>query len=146
MLKITLRTGPLLLAASLLRAGTCVPDTLANYELLTTDCTVNGLSFSGFTFSATPTGTATAVAASGINVSPLTINGENGLLFSSPSGFSVSPGGALTYVITYVEDPDGDIRSMDDVLDDPVTLPGVGPSRCRSCAKRFYERKLVEQH
>jgi hypothetical protein len=121
-----MRTGPLLLVASLLRAGTCAPDTLANYELLpAAGCTVNGLSFSGFMFSSTATGTGVAVPASSIMVSPTTTNGEQGLMFSS-GGWSVGAMGKVVYVITYTEDPSGDIRSMDDVLDDPVVVPGIG--------------------
>jgi hypothetical protein len=99
---------------------------LDHYELLpAAGCTVNGVSFSGFLFSSTATGTGVAVSASSVMVSPTTTNGEQGLMFSSP-GFSVGAGGKVVSVITYTEDPSGDIRSLDDVLDDPVVVPGIG--------------------
>jgi hypothetical protein len=116
----------LLLAASLLQAGPCAIDSLANYETLPpSGCTVGGLQFSGFGFTVGPNGGgAVVIGAGAITVTPLT-GAESGLSFTS-GGFNVVNTGFVSYIITYTEDPSGDIRSMDDVLDDPVTAPGVG--------------------
>ncbi len=126
MLKLFLRTAPLLLTVSLLHGGTCVTDSLANYEALPpSGCTAGSLEVSGFSFAVGPNGGgATVIGAGAITVTPLT-GAESGLRFTS-SGWSVTGVGFVTYIITYTEDPAGDIRSMDDVLDDPVTAPGVG--------------------
>jgi len=126
LLTILWRTGLLLLAASLLHAGPCVSDTLANYILLPpAGCTVAGLSFSNFSFAvASSGGGASVIGAAAINVTP-TFGNTFGLNFTS-SGWSVTGAEFVNYVIGYTEDPEGDIRSLDDVLDDPVTIPGVG--------------------
>ena len=127
MLKIFLRAGPLLLAVSLLRAGPCMPDTLANYILLPpAGCTAGVLNFSNFSFTLGPHGgSAVLIGAADITVSPDVVGGQFGLDFTS-SGFNVSGTGFATYIIRFTEDPDGDIRSLDDVLNDPVMIPGVG--------------------
>jgi hypothetical protein len=121
MLKLLVRISPLLLAISSLSAGPCMPDTLAHYETLTS-CNVGPLIFSGFTFS--QSGTVT-VGDTNIMVAPVfgIIDTDYGLSFTS-TGFKVSGTDTSTYVITYLEDPTGPIRSLDDVLDDPVLAPG----------------------
>ena len=127
MVKLLLQISALLLAASCLRAasvaGPCIPDTLANYEALpATGCNVGPLNFSGFSFSQSGT---VMVGDTNIMVSPVfgIIDSDYGLSFTS-SGFKVSGTNTSTYVITYLEDPTGPIRSLDDVLDDPVVAPG----------------------
>jgi hypothetical protein len=127
MLKLLLRIGPLLLAASSLRATSvaspCIPDTLAHYEALpATGCNVGALNFSGFSFSQSGT---VMVGDTNIMVAPVfgIIGTDYGLSFTS-SGFKVSGTDTSTYVITYLEDPSGPIHSLDDVLDDPVVAPG----------------------
>jgi hypothetical protein len=126
MVKIFLRASPLLLAGSLLHAGACMPDSLANYQLLPpAGCTAGGLTFSGFSFAVGPSGGgAVLIGASDIMVTPV-FGPETGLGFTS-NGFSVINSGFASYTIGFTEDPSGDIRSMDDVLDDPVLAPGVG--------------------
>ena len=123
MLKLLLRTSVWLLAAASLRAGVCIPDTLAHYEALpATGCNGGSLTFSNFTFS--QSGTVT-VGDTNIMVTPIfgIVDTDAGLSFTS-AGFKVSGTDTSTYVITYVEDPTGPIHSIDDVLDDPVIPPG----------------------
>jgi hypothetical protein len=121
MRNLLLRIRPFFLAISSLSAGPCLPDTLSNYQTLTS-CTVGPLIFSGFTFS--QSGTVT-VGAANIMVAPVfgIIDTDYGLSFTS-AGFKVSGTDTSRYVITYLEDPTGPIRSLDDVLDDPVVAPG----------------------
>ena len=139
MLKILLLAGPLLLAASLGRATTvppganpCVKATLASY-IASRGCTMEGLFFNNFSFQvASVSGGAVPIGASDIAVTPLAVSNSDGLTFTS-GGFSVTGTGAVSYIIGYTEDPEGDIRSMDDVLDDPVIPPGVGRSVSQGC-------------
>jgi hypothetical protein len=100
---------------------------LANYIALPTEgCLVGGLSFSNFSFTLGPSGgSAILIGAADITITPQITPMNLGLSFTS-GGFNVSGNGFATYIIRYVEDPDGDIRSLDDVLLDPVTVPGVG--------------------
>src|SRR5436853_4270009 len=121
MLKPLLWISPLLLAGSSLNAGSCLPDTLAHYETITS-CNVGPVIFSGFTFS--QSGTVT-VGDTNIMVTPVfgIVDTDYGLSFTS-TGFKVSGTDTSTYIITYLEDPSGPIHSLDDVLDDPVTFPG----------------------
>ncbi len=136
MLKTFLPIGLLIWTASSLSATSlaapCVANTLASYEALpATGCNVGPLNFSGFTFS--QSGTVT-VGAAAIMVTPVTniIGVDYGLLFTS-SGFSVSGSNTSTYVIDYQEDPSGPIQSLDDVLGDPVTSPGLAEVNTLGC-------------
>jgi hypothetical protein len=124
-----------LLTVSHLLAGTCASDTLANYIALgATGCSVGPLTFSGFSFSVLSTGgTPLIVNASQINVTPLLTNTFTfGVDFSS-SGFRESGNNFVNYSIGYTEDPEGPIQSLDDVLDDPVTPPGLGQVTTVGC-------------
>src|SRR5262244_2059806 len=108
MLKMILRScSLLLLAGSLVRAGTCVNGTLASYIALPPDgCTVDGISFFGFTFSVAAFGGGLNPAgAADINLTPVSGGAEPGLSFAS-SKFNVITPQFVTYIITYTEDPD----------------------------------------
>ena len=133
MLRIALPVSMFLLAASSLLAGPCAPDTLANYlSLPPSGCTVGPLTVNAFSFSVqSSSGSPAILAASMINVTP-EIGAEYGLNFTS-SGFSVSGNDAVVYIIGFTEDPEGPIRSLDDVLDDPVTAPGRGEVDTLGC-------------
>ena len=133
MRKLILCMSMFLLSVSQLLAGTCAPDTLANYIALgATGCTVGPLTFSGFSFSVLSTGGSPLIVnASQINVTPLLSN-TFGVGFSS-SGFRESGNNFVNYSIGYTEDPEGPIRSLDDVLDDPVTPPGLGQVTTVGC-------------
>jgi hypothetical protein len=122
-----------LLSVSHLFAGTCAADTLANYiGLGATGCTVGPLTFSGFSFSVLSTGGSPLIVnASQINVTPL-LGNTFGVGFSS-SGFRESGNNFVNYSIGYTEDPEGPIQSLDDVLDDPVTPPGLGQVTTVGC-------------
>jgi len=110
-----------------------VQATLASY-IASTGCTVESFFFSNFSFQVgSVSGGAVPIGSSDIMVTPLTaVLNSPGLAFNS-GGFSVTGAGAVSYIIGYTEDPEGDIRSMDDVLDDPVAPPGVGQIVSQGC-------------
>ena len=127
MLRMILRTSPLLLAATSIWAGPCATTTLDQYQALTANvgCTVGPLIFENFSFSVlSSSGSPLIAAATDILVTPQT-GAEFGLSFSSAK-FAESGPNSVTYAITYAEDPTGSIRSLDSVLNDPVTAPGRG--------------------
>jgi hypothetical protein len=80
------------------------------------------VNFSGFTFSQSGT-----VVVGDTNIMVASVFGildtDFGLSFTS-AGFKVSGTDTSTYVITYLETNPDPIRSLDDVLDDPVVAPG----------------------
>ena len=133
MLKFVFPMSVFLLATPTLVAGPCAPDTLANYIALgVTGCTVGPLIVNGFSFSVLSSGgTPLIVNATQINVTPQT-GAEYGLSFTS-TGLHVAGNDFVNYSIGYTEDPEGPIRSLDDVLDDPVTSPGRGEVSTLGC-------------
>src|SRR5690242_550866 len=112
-------------AAVLQGAPMCTIGSLASYIALGAggcmdgDNLVKDFSFPAPVFG----GGAVPVTAAAITVTPLPLSGPstNGLKFSSP-GWAVSGTGFVEYVIGYTWDPHN-IRSMDDLLLDPVTPP-----------------------
>ncbi len=124
----------LVLAAASLRAGPCIPDTLANYIALPpAGCSVGALTVNGFSFAVLSSGGAPLIfTASAIHVTPQIGAAKYGLSFTS-SGLHVSGNDFVNYLIGYTEDPEGPIRSLDDVLDDPVVSPGLGQVATLGC-------------
>ncbi len=103
MKKIALLTT-LCLSMSMLAFGTaCDSDTLADYMADGGSCTVGNVAFSGFAYTGTASGKATALPATAVTVTPKTliIGGvtEYGFLFSAP--WSVGPGSSLDSLISY---------------------------------------------
>jgi hypothetical protein len=119
-----------------LYAGACTVGTLASYEALpsgpTGGCTIgNGIFVYNFTFNVVSTsGGAVDLSASNINVAPTSVGVHASLGFAA-SGFSVTSGQAVTYLIGYTYDPFDDIVSMDD-LEDPPLATGTGSSSITS--------------
>jgi len=96
-------------ATGLAMASPCVPDTLANYELLpagaTGGCTVGPLDFHDFSFILdSSSGGPTPVSASAIMVTPVNGPDNFGLMYAS-DGFSVASGQFIQYVLSYTVDP-----------------------------------------
>jgi hypothetical protein len=106
-----------------LTASPCATDLLSNYILLTsTGCQVGPLTVKDFTFNLIAA--TVVINASDITVTPVFALNRFGLDFSSNS-FAVSGSNFAHYLLAYTWDP-GDIRSLEDVLGDPVTAPGLG--------------------
>jgi hypothetical protein len=90
----------------------------------TPGCTIDGLNYSAFAWN--ETGGNTTVAANQISFTTSTSPGGLGLLDLSSSQLSVSGTGALNYTLTYeIDPPPIIIRSFDQDLFDPVTIPGT---------------------
>ena len=87
----------------------CTTETLANYQALTSGCTIGPpptFTFSDFMFTASVTsGSPTLLTTTGITVTPDNATpGALALQFAS-SGFSVGNGEGVKYVISYTVDP-----------------------------------------
>ena len=115
------------LGAGILQAAPlCTIGSLASYEALgSTGCLNGEFLVKDFAFSVTAMGGgAIPVTDAAILVTPTsTAVGTFGLSFSS-GGFSVTGMQFVQYLIAYTWDP-RNIRSMDDLLVDPVTPPGL---------------------
>jgi hypothetical protein len=86
-----------MLFTSAVFAGSCPTNTLNNF--LGNSCSVGNLLFSNFTYTSSASGSAVAISASGIEVTPLVVNGEVGLNFSA--GWSAGPGQGLDSLIGF---------------------------------------------
>jgi hypothetical protein len=106
-------------------ADVCPTASLTSYEGLGTGgCTVTGLPFSGFNFTALKvTGGATPVDPANITVTPVDPDVAAGLDFSS-DGFDVDSGQFAQYQLSYSVDDPPIIHEFDLDLVDPVTPPG----------------------
>jgi hypothetical protein len=113
----------------------CVPGSFLSYESLgVTGCTIGPVTVKSFSFNVNSTsGGATAVTDSQITVTPQTSLQKIGVRISS-SGFSVTAGQSVEYLISYTWDPSDDISSTDDVLDDPVMAPAALDITTNACA------------
>jgi hypothetical protein len=100
-------------------ASACISgNSLATYEALgPTGCYVGPLLVEDFVFSVVSTsGGATPVADTSITVTTQSLGDTYGLVFGS-SGFNVSSGQSVSYLIGFTWDPSGDIRNASDILD-----------------------------
>ena len=92
-----------------------------------TGCTIGSFTVKSFSFfpavGSVPEGSITVTPSSGPNFVALT--------FSSPL-FSVSGAGSQSDFISYDWDP-GDIRSLEDILNDPVVAPGTATVTTMAC-------------
>jgi len=137
-MRVKLSFWTLALAASgCLQAGpvACVPGSLLSYESLGgTGCTIGAITVESFSFNVNSTsGGATAVTDSQITVTP-EMSGETIGVRISSSGFSVTTGQSVEYLIAYTWDPSDDISSTDDALEDPVTAPATLDITTNACA------------
>jgi PEP-CTERM motif-containing protein len=93
------------------RAGACGTATLATYETAGFSCTIDDKTFSGFGYSASASGGANAIPASGVNVIPCPSAsafcsqipaGEEGFVFTAAWGVSSgqTQDSAITYTVT----------------------------------------------
>jgi hypothetical protein len=120
-------------------APMCMPDSLANYELLAPGasggCTVGPLDFHDFAFFVqASSGGATPVSDSNITVTPVMGPDRFGLTYSS-NGFSVTSGQSIQYLLTYTIDPPPPIIHGFDVsfdVDGP-TAPGLDTTTSVEC-------------
>jgi hypothetical protein len=108
----------------------CVVGTLASYEALGAGgCTLGSFNLTNFTYtfiSGSPT-----IPDTSITVTPSTANEMVGLTFTSPD-FTVSGSASAVYTLGYTYDP-GDIRSLEDILNDPVVSPGLAQIATEDC-------------
>ena len=117
-------------AAPALFANVCVPDTLANYIALgSTGCSLDGLNATDFSFTDLPG--SFKLPASRFFVTPVSTSNVFGFDFTS-SEFSVGPNGLLDIQINYFWDP-GSIRSAGQVMNDPITPPGLSQITVNGC-------------
>lgn len=119
-----------LAVAPVLFASTCVPDTLANYEALGSAGCTNGI-FDVKDFTFTLLASTVPIEASDITVTPSLGSNAFGLDFTSPK-FNVSGPNLIEFQIGYFWDP-GDIRSADEVMNDPVLPPGLSQLTVLGC-------------
>lgn len=111
-------------------AGPCIPDLLSNYLTLGPGgCSVGSLLVKDFNYSLVA-GTV-AINASDITVTPFAGGDTVALTFAS-SIFSAAAPDFAQYRLGYTWDP-GDIRTGSDVLNDPVTAPGLGKITTSLC-------------
>ena len=98
----------------------------------TPGCVVNGLLYSGFSW--TQTGGTTTLAANQVNYTASGV-GEASTLFFSTSGFSVTGNDSLIYTLGYTEDPPPVIiRGLNQQLDsDPPVFPGFADIITTAC-------------
>src|SRR5215469_6120352 len=117
--------GALRLSASL-----CVTDTLANYEALSSGCSLGSFTLTGF--SDTQVSGSVIIPDSSITVTPAVGLGTLSLTFSS-SAFNLSAPDSAVYLLGYTWDP-GDIRSFEDILNanSPV-FPGFAQISTELC-------------
>ena len=123
---------PALAAATAVAPRTaCVTDTLDNYiKLGSTGCQVGPLGVVDFVF--TPLlGNNVTILASDVTVSPKAPGPGYSLDITSPK-FTASGAEVVKYLIGYTWDP-GDIRSLDDILNDPPTPPGFSSVTTVAC-------------
>lgn len=121
------------------RAGPCTIDTLANYIALGSGgCTVliagNKAAFTDFAFSMVSfSGGAVPVTAAGITVTPVIAGFEGGLNYAS-SGFSVTAGQSIQYLLTYTIDDPPIIHGFDlEMFTDPPVFPGLAQIDSLEC-------------
>jgi hypothetical protein len=110
------------LATTISPVPACVTASLASYIALGgTGCQVGPLAVVDFEFTALQGNTVT-ILPSDVTVTPVLSAPSYILQFSSPE-FTASNSDVVRYLIAYTWDP-GDIRSLDDVLNDPPIPPG----------------------
>lgn len=121
-------------AASALWAGPCVTGTLQSYIALgTTGCTIGNFTDKDFAFTDI---SGVPITASNITVTPtITIPSSGPALFdldfTSPN-FTVSGAQSLEIRIAYFWDA-ADVRGLEDVMNDPVTSPGLASLTISAC-------------
>jgi hypothetical protein len=113
-----------------LLAGTCVTDTLFDYEALgVTGCQLGALTVNNFGYSNV---SGLTIPDTAITVTPTFTTGSWTLMFSS-SDFDVTGTDSSVDLLTYTFDP-GDIRSLEDILNahSPV-FPGLAQITTEDC-------------
>lgn len=121
--------------APVMRGNACTVGSLSSYIALgSPGCTVAGLSFMDFGFSTiSSTGSPTPVTAGAITITPTIVNQKVGLTYSS-SGFDVSSGHAIQYLLAYTIDDPPIIHGYElDMFTDPPTFPGLVQIDSREC-------------
>jgi hypothetical protein len=113
----------------------CVPGTVATYEALgSTGCQVGPVIVKDFAFAALSSGGgAPVLTAADIAVQPVSTPPSVFSLQFSSNGFSVTGNQFVNYLLGYTWDPTADIRSLDDVLDNLVTPPGLASLTTHAC-------------
>jgi hypothetical protein len=91
----------------------CVVGTYASYEALTNGCVINNLLFSNFTDQESATGTAIALSATGITVTPDTFSLDEGLGFSA--AWSVATPGSLDSVLRFTVQTLNGANTLNDI-------------------------------
>ncbi|HYW44417.1 MAG TPA: hypothetical protein VE959_16260 [Bryobacteraceae bacterium] len=109
-------------AAEGLLASPCVPALLSVYDGAGFTCQFSGFTLTNFSYTFV-SGTVT-IPDSSILVTPVTGPDQLSLAFSSGS-WSVSGANSSKYVLAYTWDDFGPIRSLEDILNDPVSSPGL---------------------
>ena len=122
-------------APSVLSGSVCVTDSLFNYIALgSAGCTIGPLApgqfatVKGFAYSLIAS--TVTIAATDITVTPSQPVDRFALTFSSPK-FNVSGSDFARYLLSYTWDPT--IRSLEDILDDPVVAPGTATITVKGC-------------
>jgi hypothetical protein len=128
--------GLAFVCAALMADTVCVSGTLASYEALgATGCSVGPINFFNFGFAtAAMSGGAVPVDATEITVSPVTAPDSYGLNYAS-TGFQVSTGQFIQYLLTYTSDPQPPIIhgfAMQMFVDGPV-FPGEATVASEEC-------------
>lgn len=119
-------------AAPALFANVCVPDTLTAYIALGAQgCSVGTFDVKDFGFSVI--NTTAGISPSDILVTPVESGDSLGLIFDSPTHkLIVGIDSTIDLLISYFWDP-GTIRSAGQVMNDPVTAPGIAELIVSGC-------------
>ena len=124
-MKWTLLASALLLAPAAFADPMCVPGTLTSYIALQPGCQIGPiLNFEGFGFSvASSAGGAVAGSTDNIFVTPKITPGSAFGVDMDFTGFSVTSGQSISYLLTYTIDEPPIIRGYTTNLSDPPTPP-----------------------
>jgi hypothetical protein len=128
------------LATAISPVPSCVTASLASYIALgSTGCQVGPLAVVDFSFTAVK-GNNVTILPSDVTVTPVPSGPSYALQFSSPK-FTASNSDIIRYLIAYTWDP-GDIRSLDDVLNDPPIPPGFAKITSDICVDAAFTRGI----
>jgi hypothetical protein len=119
----------LLFSSVALHASTCGPAALSVYDSPGFTCQLGNFTLTDFTYTQL-SGTVT-IPDTAIQVTPSTGPGTLALEFSS-SAFSVAGSDFAHYLLAYTWDADP-IRSLEDILNDPVIFPGLAQITTTAC-------------
>ncbi len=105
--------GVLVAATSAMAAPVCVAGTYASYELLTTGCMINNLLFSNFQDLESASGSAVALTAAAISVTPDSFSLDEGLQFSAP--WAVGSQSSLDSNLQFTVQTVNGLNTLDDI-------------------------------